>query len=363
MTRYWLLPCNPQKFDIKNALEKFGGYVDWRKKKNIKNNDVVYLYESNPTHAITAKFVVVNDSIAADSRFRDEEFWHNESSFDSDTFTRMRCIKVFDSPIPLKWLKENGLKSNIQSAEKINTTLLKNIRMVEFSELIKKFPEIKKSPRDREYSQYTESVISKIVESYLVQGKSHRKIDEEVLNFDSKKSKGYQAMGVLHYLGLVDNHKGFLANLTYDEVVFILENVPANDILAAFSDVEDNIQKSDLEILDDYVTRVKAKEGKKIEIYTYKYERNPKLRAEAIRLHGFTCRACGFNFEEHYGNLGKEYIEIHHVQPLYSFNEEKEIDPSKDLVPLCSNCHRMIHRKKDSILSIEELKNILNAAH
>ena len=63
MTRYWLLPCNPQKFDIKNALEKFGGYVDWQKKKNIKNSDVVYLYESNPTHAITAKFVVVNDSI------------------------------------------------------------------------------------------------------------------------------------------------------------------------------------------------------------------------------------------------------------------------------------------------------------
>ncbi len=127
----------------------------------------------------------------------------------------MRCIKVFDSPIPLKWLKENGLKSNIESAEKINTTLLKNIRMVEFSELIKNFPEIKKSPRDREYSQYTESVISKIVESYLVQGKSHRKIDEEVLNFDSKKSKGYQAMGVLSSLGLVDNHKGFLADLTY----------------------------------------------------------------------------------------------------------------------------------------------------
>nr|WP_242551099.1 HNH endonuclease [Enterococcus hulanensis] len=105
---------------------------------------------------------------------------------------------------------------------------------------------------------------------------------------------------------------------------------------------------------------VRAKEGRKIQIYTYKYERKPELRNEAIRIHGLTCKACGFNFEDYYGEVGKDFIEIHHIKPLHSYDEEIDITPEYDLVPVCSNCHRMIHRKKDNILSIDQLKSILS---
>lgn len=69
--------------------------------------------------------------------------------------------------------------------------------------------------------------------------------------------------------------------------------------------------------------------------------------------------ACGFDFEEVYGELGRNFIEVHHIKPLYSLDEEVVIDPATDLVCLCSNCHRMIHRKRDSILSLEDLIKIL----
>ena len=36
-----------------------------------------------------------------------------------------------------------------------------------------------------------------------------------------------------------------------------------------------------------------------------------------------------------------------------------EINPEEDLVCLCSNCHRMIHRRRDKILTVEELKEIM----
>ena len=102
-----------------------------------------------------------------------------------------------------------------------------------------------------------------------------------------------------------------------------------------------------------------GKEGAKKQFYTTRYERNPKLRKEAIRLHGTTCMACGFNFFNVYGERGRNYIEVHHIKPLNEYCKETDINPSVDLVVLCSNCHRMVHRKKDEILSVKQLKKLL----
>lgn len=67
--------------------------------------------------------------------------------------------------------------------------------------------------------------------------------------------------------------------------------------------------------------------------------------------------ACGFDFEAVYGEAGKDFIEVHHIKPLSDVGEDVEVDPEKDLVCVCSNCHRIIHRKKDGICTIEEVKN------
>lgn len=59
---------------------------------------------------------------------------------------------------------------------------------------------------------------------------------------------------------------------------------------------------------------------------------------------------CGFDFKR-YGACGKNFIEVHHVKPLYDLEKEEIIDPKTDLVCLCSNCHRIIHRKRDFIFN------------
>lgn len=85
--------------------------------------------------------------------------------------------------------------------------------------------------------------------------------------------------------------------------------------------------------------------------------RNGENRRKAIEGHGLKCMVCGFNFEEAYGELGKGFIEIHHITPLSKVNEGVLINPEKDLVPLCANCHRMIHRMGTE-MSIDKLKEI-----
>lgn len=74
-------------------------------------------------------------------------------------------------------------------------------------------------------------------------------------------------------------------------------------------------------------------------------ERNVKLAKEAKRIHGYTCQACELNFEEKYGEIGKGYIEAHHLETLSTLKGKKvSRDPQKDFVVLCANCHRMIHK-------------------
>lgn len=133
------------------------------------------------------------------------------------------------------------------------------------------------------------------------------------------------------------------------------ELVQAIKELNLFDDVEHSI----LEDIESFVEYPKNKEGKKIGYFSYKYERNNKNRDAAIKIHGTKCRVCGFDFYEFYGDLGKNYIEVHHIKPLFKDENEVIINPKEDLITVCSNCHRMIHRRKDNILSPEELKNII----
>ncbi len=70
---------------------------------------------------------------------------------------------------------------------------------------------------------------------------------------------------------------------------------------------------------------------------------------------GYECPICKFNFEKHYGEVGKEFIELHHLEPFHKLKEGKERDLTvKDFEVLCSNCHRMVHRK--GVKDIESLK-------
>lgn len=101
------------------------------------------------------------------------------------------------------------------------------------------------------------------------------------------------------------------------------------------------------------------KEGKKKQTLVNLYERKPSVRANAIHTHGLDCCVCGFNFEKVYGKHGANYIEVHHLKPLYLQGKSVLVNPKKDMAVVCANCHRMIHRKKDKPLSPSQLKKMI----
>jgi len=96
-------------------------------------------------------------------------------------------------------------------------------------------------------------------------------------------------------------------------------------------------------------------EGTAKEVKLTRYERDKNARSECIKYYGYACSICSFDFEKHYGQIGKNFIHVHHLTEIASIGKKHQIDPIKDLRPVCPNCHAMIHSRKPA-LSIEELK-------
>jgi 5-methylcytosine-specific restriction protein A len=86
-------------------------------------------------------------------------------------------------------------------------------------------------------------------------------------------------------------------------------------------------------------------EGRKIVTKLTRYERSRKNRRACINYFGSSCQICGLNFGEFYGAVGDGYVEVHHRLPVSMMESAYRLDVVKDLIPVCANCHRMMHRQ------------------
>jgi 5-methylcytosine-specific restriction protein A len=90
------------------------------------------------------------------------------------------------------------------------------------------------------------------------------------------------------------------------------------------------------------------------------YERDPTARSACLKRHGFRCAVCNMGFEERYGEIGKDFIHVHHKKPLATCRESYRVNPERDLVPVCPNCHAMLHTM-DPPWTVEERRSRLAA--
>jgi len=121
----------------------------------------------------------------------------------------------------------------------------------------------------------------------------------------------------------------------------------------AFKNALPNIIPEEIDHQERYI------EGASKTISINTYERSANARSKCIEHYGYKCAVCSFDFEAVYGSIGEKYIHIHHKIPLGEIKQEYKLNPIEDLIPVCPNCHAMIHRIKPA-LTIEQLKEWLN---
>lgn len=110
---------------------------------------------------------------------------------------------------------------------------------------------------------------------------------------------------------------------------------------------------------DEVDSEIEYSEGKTKRVLVNNYERNPIARKKCIEHFGLSCQVCQFNFQEKFGELGKDFIHVHHKIDISTVGKEYSVNPITDLITVCPNCHSMLHKRKPAY-SIEELRNLIS---
>jgi 5-methylcytosine-specific restriction protein A len=113
------------------------------------------------------------------------------------------------------------------------------------------------------------------------------------------------------------------------------------------------------EIIEDEISHNDIyHEGTRKTVVVNSYERSSKAKKACLDYHGRICKICEFDFNERYGSIADGIIHVHHIVPLSEINSTYEINPIKDLIPVCPNCHAVIHRTKPA-LTINQMKELI----
>ncbi|MGR6837962.1 HNH endonuclease [Aliivibrio wodanis] len=99
-------------------------------------------------------------------------------------------------------------------------------------------------------------------------------------------------------------------------------------------------------------------EGASQQVWVNRYERDSRARKKCLDKFGYTCQICNFDFVKKYGLHGQDFIEVHHIKPLHTLGKGYRVNPEIDLIPVCSNCHSMLHRGGKN-LKVEDLKSLI----
>lgn len=142
--------------------------------------------------------------------------------------------------------------------------------------------------------------------------------------------------------------KGFTAKLTDKKLVRIDNSWYASD------------KTQGTRLPEEVDPKEVFKEGAYKTVTVNQYERSAEARSKCLTYHGYKCAVCSFDFEETYGEIGKNYIHVHHIVPISEIRKEYELNPVTDLVPVCPNCHAMIHTTRPA-LSIQKLRRIIES--
>jgi hypothetical protein len=88
---------------------------------------------------------------------------------------------------------------------------------------------------------------------------------------------------------------------------------------------------------------VAFREGNVTRVEVNRYERDREARVACIAFHGARCGICDFDFGRAYGPEFDGYIHVHHCRPLSQVGREYAVNPTEDLLPVCPNCHAIVH--------------------
>jgi HNH endonuclease len=223
-------------------------------------------------------------------------------------------------------------------------------------------PQNEKEPYSMEVRIPQKEFIKELADKYNREGKSvYDKIGEWPIGY---KHNFHNKMAEYRYDAIKNEAEQEIVEDVVESLLFIGGSIWSADVSiidgnAEYSENNQNIEHSSKKVEGEKIhEKYSMNEGKIYLVLSTKYERSPEARIECIKYYGTKCQICGFSFEEYFGPLGKDIINVHHIVPISKIGSEYKINPIKDLIPVCANCHTMIH-SREPVYSIDEVKELI----
>lgn len=219
--------------------------------------------------------------------------------------------------------------------------------------------------QNKECGLRTSQLIALLSQELEISGKDAKIIAKRKDTYFSQKVRNLVSHRTLEKKGLASYAsigRDGLHKITNKGEKYLIENISNFNFILDNKFSEEQRKKiidkdySNLVVEEGFIrfnqVKTKARSRKLVEIAKRHYMRDGNL----------FCSACNFNFEKFYGEVGKGYIEIHHLKPIFAYEDKLEQslnEALKNVAPVCSNCHRVIHRSNDQLLSIPSLQKII----
>ena len=408
--RKWIFPCNPNKYDVDAAFNKLNE-LEWSQGRfRVEVGDLIYIYVGKPIKSIKYLCEVTETDIPVENcKLNDGEFSliGRPNITDALLYMKIRLIKKYEEGIiSLEKMEKHGVNGRIQSARTVpkelenyinnqvdsntsNTATYIVFQGYSSSECEDGFlwaPFVDEKgkayhhwsrladlkPGDKVFHYYKGYIkaISKITSTYVEAPHPYRAGDNEILEHNGRLvlcdpyileepidiSKFTKT--IIKYKS--DNYSAFnkngKANYGY---LFRLEPEIAMLFNKAVTEKYDPLPEELVPFEEKQIV-----EGAKKIITVNSYERDPKAKKRCkdfyLKRDGrITCQICGFDFGDVYGTEYLNMIHMHHIVPMSEIGEEYIVNPEKDLIPVCPNCHMVLHAGEG--ISVEELKNRLKS--
>lgn len=107
-------------------------------------------------------------------------------------------------------------------------------------------------------------------------------------------------------------------------------------------------EKVDTEVIPDHASD------------TMQLDYKERIKKECLDYYGAICDICGFDYGYTYGESYEHYIGVHNVTGVEGDEILPDTDPIKDIIPICHNCHHIIHSKTPPI-PVDKMRKMIKA--